>query len=80
MKILMIAAAATVLGLTAAAFATGPGSANAERQAKPTPNRGGIAGGPAHDMIDGGAAVQNGARDQRGHDRTRSGKGSAPGR
>lgn len=52
MKYLMIAAIASALGLSVPAHATDEGNANAEQQTKPTPNRGGTSGGPAHDVRD----------------------------
>lgn len=37
------------LGVASPALAIDAGNANAEQQTKPAPNRGGTAGGPAHD-------------------------------
>lgn len=49
MKLSTVAALLLALSAASPAFADDQGNANAEQQTQPTPNRGGTAGGPAHD-------------------------------
>lgn len=49
MRSFSVAAALVALALAGPAYATDGNNANAEQQTQPVPNRGGTAGGPAHD-------------------------------
>ena len=74
-----LAAAVLALALAGPASATDAGNANAEQQTQPTPNRGGTAGGPAHDMRDKAPAHEGGRADAGGAAPRGAGKADAQG-
>jgi uncharacterized protein YdeI (BOF family) len=68
MKTTIVAALLIALGAASPAFADDQGNANAEQQTQPTPNRGGTAGGPAHDTRPGETgSTKPGERMEQGH-------------
>lgn len=72
MRVITVMAALVAVALAGPAFATDGGNANAEQQTRPVPNRGGTAGGPAHDagmpMAAGEMGQEKGGASQRAGD------------
>jgi uncharacterized protein YdeI (BOF family) len=77
MKMTTLAAMLIALGAATPAFADDQGNANAEQQTQPTPNRGGTAGGPAHDVRSGDTGTTR-SGERTGHDAEHS-KGAPSG-